>query len=243
VRLLVPVVLAAACGRFGFEQHGGGTDAPGDTGDGAAAGVVTWVKTFAAQGNSASTLGDSFAGSATAGDAVVLQLFCANTVVPTGVTLTASGWSFVQLGALVGSTSSGYWGTSFGAIAPDSASTTFTATWTAASPCTFIVELGDELAGVDTSGAFDAHAELLSNGNCATTVLTASANDAIWAACTVNDVTSTGAGFTKSADDGHGDWSEYKLTTDPAGTPEGVLFQTSTGMDDYVVTAVAIKPG
>ena len=61
--------------------------------------------------------------------------------------------------------------------------------------------------------------------------------------CTVNDVTSTGAGFTKSADDGHGDWSEYKLTTDPAGTPEGVLFQTSTGMDDYVVTAVAIKPG
>ena len=214
--------------------------------DGIAPGTITWVKTFVTQGNGATTLSDTFGSSATAGDAVVLQVFCANTVAPIGVTLSASGWTFTQLGAVVGSTTSGYWGTSFAAIAPSSTPTTFTASWTAAMPCTFMDELGDEFAGVDPSGGtitFDAHSELLANGNCTTSLTTRDADDAVWAACTINTVTAVGAGYTKSADDGHGDWSEYKLTADPANTIEGVEFDTVSGMDDYVVTAVTIKPG
>jgi hypothetical protein len=252
------VVVFAACGRYGFEVHGGASDSgASDSGasgsgtsddaqrDGATASPVSWVKTFVAQFNSAATLTDTFDGAAAAGDAVVWQAFCGNGVEPSAVTVAAPGWTFVQIGSITGSTTSGYWGTSFGAIAPDAASTKVTVTWTAATACANVIELGDEFAGVDTSSAssaFDTHAELLSDGNCVTSLTTGAANEAVWAACTVNTVTSCGSGYTKSADDGHGDWSEYKLTTDPAHTTEGVMFETATGTDGYLVTAVALRP-
>jgi len=240
----VSLVLVSACGRIDFEARGSASDAAHD--DGTAVGPVSWVKTFVETGGGNPTLPYTFTASATAGDAVVLQVFCASNNAPTGVTLAAPGWTFTQLGAIVGSTASGYWGTSFGAIAPDAAPATFTVTWPGATPCNFIDELGDEFAGAAPSGGaatFDAHAELISSGECTTTLTTRDANEAVWAACTINTVISVGAGYTKSADDSDGDWSEYRLTADPANTVEAVEFVTVNTTDDYVVTAVAIKPG
>ena len=239
------VIVACACGRVGFDARisgvGGGD---GNGGDGAS-GAVQWVKTFVAQGASIGGFTDSFVSAATAGDAVVLQVFCASTTAPSAVTLTAPGWTFAQLGAITGSTSSGYWGTAFGAIAPDNASQTFFIAWTVAQECTFADELGDEFTGVDPTGGtttFEAAANLVASGDCTTSVTTRHAGDAVWAACTVNTITAPGAGFTKSADDGNGDGSEYKLTSDPANTVEAVGFMTATGMNGYLVSAVAIKP-
>jgi hypothetical protein len=205
------------------------------------------VKTFVAQGTSISSSVDTFSTAATAaGDAIVLHVFCNNLMnAPTAVSVSASGWTFTRIGSITGSTSSGFWATSFGAIAPDAAATTFTVSWTAASPCTFLDELGDEFTNNDTTGGattFDAHAEFLNSGDCVTSLTTKHADDTVWAACTVNSVTAVAAGFTKSADDGHGDWTEYKLTNDAANTVEGIRFTTATGMDGFVVTALAIKP-
>jgi hypothetical protein len=35
---------------------------------------------------------------------------------------------------------------------------------------------------------------------------------------------------------------EYRLTADPGGTVEGISFGTTTGMNDFAITAIAIKP-
>jgi hypothetical protein len=239
---LVSAAFVSACGRIGFEATSDG--APPDV----TATPISWVKTFAAQWTAVTPmLTYTFQSAASAaGDAIVLEVFCQNTTAPTGVTLSAPGWTFTQLGALVGSTANLYWGTSFGAIAPNTASATFTATWTAPASCSYLDALGDEFAGADPTGGvatFDAHAEASSVGNCATSVTTKAANEAVWAACSVGMATGPGATYTKSADDGDGDWSEYKLTSDAANSIEAVEFVTTTGTAPYVVAVVTIHPG
>jgi hypothetical protein len=52
-------------------------------------------------------------------------------------------------------------------------------------------------------------------------------------------VTAVGAGFVKGADDRVGDWSAYKLTSDPAGTVERVQFTNSVA---YVLSIVTLAP-
>ena len=52
-------------------------------------------------------------------------------------------------------------------------------------------------------------------------------------------VTAPGTGYTKSATDTVGDFAEYKLTNDPANTPEPVTF---TNPNSYVVVATTVKP-
>jgi hypothetical protein len=53
-------------------------------------------------------------------------------------------------------------------------------------------------------------------------------------------VRATGAGFTKGADDGVGDWAEYRITGDPAGTVEDVEFTNDNV--GYVLSMVTLKP-
>jgi len=72
------------------------------------------------------------------------------------------------------------------------------------------------------------------------TVPTTANNDAIWAACFSSfSVTAIGAGYTKGADNGGGDWTEYKLTTDPAGTNEVAQFTSTT---TYIVSMLSLRP-
>ena len=234
-RVLV-LILAGACGRIGFDDVGA-------DGDGGAGGSITWVQTFVSHAVlSGSSTTDTFTGSALhAGDAIIVHVFCQDAT-PTAVAIDAPGWSFMQLGSLVEQSSSGYNATSFGAVAPDTTPQTFSVVWTASVPCGFFDEIGDELAGVDPAGGvttFDSHAEIAASGDCHVDITTHHANDAVWTACSGNAVTAVGAGYIKSADDGYGDWSAYKLTTEPAGTLETTSF---TGTMSFVITSVTIKP-
>jgi hypothetical protein len=73
-------------------------------------------------------------------------------------------------------------------------------------------------------------------------VVTGHTGDAIWAACmSSGSLLDVGPGYTKASDDLGGDYTEYKLTTDPAGTHEPVVF-INGGTDDFTIAAVAIKP-
>ncbi len=178
-----------------------------------------------------------------AGDAVVVQVFCnsGSTGAP-AFDLATPGWTIDRLGV---AGIPGYWAASFGAIAPDTGPHDFVATLPA--DClTRPVLLGDEFTNNDQAGettTFDAHAELEGMGDCAVDVTTAHANDAVWAACTSSGmITSIGAGFEQGATDGDANFSEYKLTADPAGTSEHVTLAAAATSDIHVVTAVTIKP-
>jgi hypothetical protein len=237
-------MLVTACGRVDFAARDGGTTDVALT-DVAAVQPVSWAKTFV--GTIASpgggTLTASFmASAANAGQVVVIHLFCQNAVAPNSVTLTAPGWAFLQIAPITGMAATQFWATSVFAIAPDTTSATFAVTWTAAQNCSFVGELGDAFTGADPLSPIDAHFELAGTGNgCPGSVTTQHAGDAIWSACTANKVMATGVGFTKSADDQDGDWSEYKLTSDPANTIESATFGITAGAP-FVVTSVAIRP-
>jgi hypothetical protein len=63
----------------------------------------------------------------------------------------------------------------------------------------------------------------------------------VWAAAYSGmALTAVGSGYTKAADDGNGDWSEYKLTADPAGTTEPVTF--SSPAQPWLLGVVTLKP-
>jgi hypothetical protein len=238
---VVACAVVAACGRVGFDPVG---DAARDASTGPA---LRWVGPFVQHVfHSPTTNVDTFTAQAqAAGDAVALHVECdSTTLAATGVTVTGPpGWSFRQLGTLV--TAGGEYATSFGAIAPDTTPATFTITWTIALCDYAMVELGDELANNAAGGSaltFDAHVETSGVGDCVAAITTAQADEAIWAACTSTSVVSdVGTGFTKGADDTAGDWSEYRITTDPALTVEPVAFHNDP-MASYVLTALAIRP-
>jgi len=185
---------------------------------------------------------NTFTGAANApNDAVVIGVFCGNGAQgdkPTNVTLSASGWTFTQLGTISGSF--GGWEALFGAIAPNTSSTTFTVAWTVSAACSSFSGVGDEFSGADTTGGtttFDATAQTAQA--CSVNVTTGNANDAVWGACWgVNATTTVGSGYTQGGNDGNGDWSEYKITTDAAGTSETVNFVNSGSF----MEAVTIKP-
>lgn len=64
---------------------------------------------------------------------------------------------------------------------------------------------------------------------------------AVWAARNSDSsVNAVGPGFTKGADDNVGDWSEYRITDDPAGTVESVAFANDNV--GYVLSMVTLKP-
>jgi hypothetical protein len=162
---------------------------------------------------------------------------------PTTVAITAPGWTFAKLDALASSGASGFTGTTFGAIAPNTTPTTLTVSWDVV--CDMTV-LGDEFARTDPSGGaitFDNHTLMAGNSNaCATMVTTQHANDAVWAACTLGaQVNAPPAGFTTGADDGAGDATAYRITTDPANTVEPAVFTVNTGAVPFLTSLVTLK--
>jgi hypothetical protein len=228
VRALVVVALAA-CGRIDFDPVG--SDAP-------PAGALRWV-TNVIEAQAPANLTVSFQLQAqAAGDAILLHVGCDAALTATGVSASAPGWTFTQLGPLAGMSMK--WGALFVAIAPDTAPATLAITWD--TNCSAINTLADEFTNADPTAPFEAFDVTAGIADCTGTVTTVSAGDAMWAACSTGGTAKqTGPGYTKIGDDAHDDWSEYKLTADPAGTVEQPTFVSVTGGIN-VMTAVAIKP-
>jgi hypothetical protein len=119
---------------------------------------------------------------------------------------------------------------------------TVSAAWTGVT-CMDVIELGDEFGNVDPASGLDVVTQVIGDGTgaCTTTITPKHANEALWGSC-YGDVflTSTGAGFTLGADDHAGDWSEYRITRDGAGTIESLGFSSTP--DRYVFAAAALAP-
>ena len=218
----------AACGRVGFDARTASdamvADAAADGARDAALAPVSYVGVFAARHPGAGATDTFTAAAGAAGDTIVILVACSDATAPTSVTLTAPGWTFALLDALAGSPTTQLYVASFHAAAPDTANATFTVTWSGSTCQVGKAELGDEFANV---AAIDAHTIGGGNGACSAQLATGHANDAIWGACfDATSITAVGPGYTKGADNGGGDWSEYKLTADPAGTIEQVTFQS-----------------
>ena len=262
-RVVVLCVLAAGCGRYGFgpvptDSLGGGddaTDGAGPNGDGSGFGSGSGSGSGSAMpsvtyaGAAASVLGTSGNSQSftitpvAAGDALLIMVGCAGSQTPTSVTLTAPGWTFTPLTPVTTEGPAQVSAASFGAIVPSAAPVSATVTWVSANCNRGKSMLADEFGNVDPTGGtttFDAHAQATGGGNCTTTITTASANEGIWGGCYVGtSATGPGAGYTMSASDGIGDFNEYKLTTDAAGTMETVDMANPNG---FVIVAATIKP-
>jgi hypothetical protein len=262
-RAAVEVVLAlswlglGACGRVGFEPtteggSDGGIDPPIDGANPAPIDAtvdsppprVVYVGIFV-QRSPGSGTPESFTGQARdPGDAVVLQVSCAGNAVPTAVSVDAPGWQFTQLGPIVASTSSVQRSATFVAIAPDTNPVRVTVSWTGSGCGQGTNDLGDEFSMTDPTGGkitFDNARTIMGVGDCAGTIATMHDGDAVWAACnTDSSVQAVGPGFIKGADDSNGDWSEYKITGDPAGTVEQVVLVNDNV--PYVLSMVTLKP-
>jgi hypothetical protein len=170
-----------------------------------------------------------------------MQVSCNGGAIPTAVSVSAPGWAFMQLGPLTVSPTGECATTTF-AIAPDTTPTTVTVSWTG-SACAFTNDaLGDEFVprSPATAVTFDGVAAIGDDVDRVATVATTEANDTVWAALVSHGMNATiGAGYTKGADDLQGDWSEYALRSDPAGTAENVPF--SSGNAGYVLSMVTLK--
>src|SRR5215831_13537393 len=128
VGCFVLLCLLAACGRVGFEtDHAGAGDANSDAVD--APSGIAYVGPVAERypGMGAA---DSFSlQAAAAGDAIVMMVACAGSGTPTGVTVTAPGWTFTPLDPVTIDSFAQISGASFVAIAPDTAAATVSVTW------------------------------------------------------------------------------------------------------------------
>jgi hypothetical protein len=241
VRGQVVLVILAGCGRIDFDVTTG--PSLGDGGGEMTPSVISWVQSFAHMGTGPTHT--TMIQAQNAGDAIVFHIECGdNTAMPTGVTITSPGWTFAAIGSLAGSLAAGGWGQTFGAIAPDTAAATLTVTWAGTTCFNGTPDLGDEFAGNDQTGGsitFDGHAEASGSGDPNIIITTGNARDAVWAgAASSSMLQGIGAGYTMGANDGGGDLTEYKVTTDPAGTPEAATFSNGTSL--FVITGVSIKP-
>jgi hypothetical protein len=207
--------------------------------------AITHVKVFVQQSVTSSSSTATFTIAATnANDAVCIQAAAAATTLPTGVTITASGWTFTQISPASGMTTwiSVVSAASLCAISPNTTSVTFTATFTGGANFSAISLLGDEFTGNDTTGGtttFDAHNEAqATSGNPTVNVTPANNNDALWGAAQDN-TSAVGSGFTKGADDANGDWSEWKILAGGSGSAQTVNF---TGSGGFIIQGISIKP-
>jgi hypothetical protein len=177
------------------------------------------------------------------GDAVVVHSGCnISTGTVTGYTLTASGWTFTHLTGIVAQGT--LRGATLIAIAPNTASVIATGQWLGGASCVNWNLNSDEFTNSDPAGdtmTFEASTETGGNNDCTAIVTTAHDHDAIWAACTSSGaLNGIGPGYTMGTNDTAGDRSEYKVTTDPAGTVETATFPNPG--QSYVMGMVAIKP-
>jgi hypothetical protein len=234
------VCALAGCGRLGFASRNAGTN-DGSSADTATAASVSYVGVVIAQQGVATGTVDSFAAQAQqAGDLFVLAVECDNGG-PTSVTVDAPGWSVAVVGPIAHMAANRSIA-SFAATAPDTTPTTFTVNWFGTAACGGLTELANEFATTSGSLSVDGHAEALSGtGSPSATVTTASDDDAIWAACSsAGSLLAVGAGFSKGADDGHDDWSEYELASGPAG-PHTVMFASAGAQSAVAAIAIAAR--
>jgi hypothetical protein len=240
---LLLLTLLAGCDQvFGLADRPdaapGAADAPSEM-----AMPIQWVQPFAQHDTptAGGTTTNFVAQAADAGDAVVLLVGCLTGQEPTGLAVTAPGWTFRQLGIISGTGT--VWAAVVGAIAPDTNPVTVTVSWVTPN-CQEIVQLGDEFMNTDPAGGlmtFDANALTSGTGDCTAMVTTRNPGDAIWGGCySTANLTSISEGYTKGADTGGGEWSAYKITTDPAGTVETVTFGNPVNAYN-VMGAVALK--
>jgi hypothetical protein len=234
------VSVAFLCGSCGnVASHGSTGDAGVDgTADAApSAPSVAHVGPFVGRSTKATGTTDTFTVQAhAAGNTIVFVTGCSTTVTPTRVTATAPGWSFTQLGGIANTTAT------FAATAPDALGATVSVTWDVS--CTGRNHIGDEFAPATPGGhavIADGVATISGVGDCLGTVTTEHGSAAVWAACQSQfSITAAGEGFTKGSDDKDGDWSEYKLTGDPAGTVESVrLYNGNQGQFALFMVSLA----
>jgi hypothetical protein len=246
IKLLI-ILACEACGRVDFDPlagDGGSLHAPPDAAPGAVQSRIAHVGTFATHKAGVGAV-DSFPGQAhAASNVVLLQVSCAATTAPTSVSVNAPGWSFTLLGALTSSTSSTQNSATFAAIAPDANPTTVTVTWLGGSSCDVSKnDIGDEFAMTDPAGGtvtVDSSNTVASTGDCVGDVTTGHDSDAVWAACnTAGKIIAAGKGFSPGTDDGAGDLSEFRITSDLAGIVEHVQFPNTA---PYVLSMVTLKP-
>lgn len=179
----------------------------------------------------------------TSGNAVLVFVTCAATSgTVTAVSLTASGWTFTQVGGISGNTSNGF-AAVFRAYAPNTSAATLTQSWTASGgTCgNFMNDLVGEFSGTDLTNFVDGNNAATGSGTPTVSVTPTGNNDLIWAAAddTVTAVGNiAGSAATKGADDTNGDWSESRLISGGAGSPQSSAF---TGSGGYTIFAIAIK--
>ena len=235
-----------ACGRIGFEgpTATAGDDVPAsDAGSDAPTNGIAFVGSPIQHTGSMGSTDSATFNATNAGDALLFFVACAGSQVPTSVAVSAPGWTFTALAPVTTNLAGQVYAASFGAIAPDAQPATLTVTWTGGNCNRGKSILADELTRTDPTGGattFDAYSSSMGAGDCTTSVTTAHANDAVWAACyAATAVSDVGPGYTRSAADSVGDFAEYRLTTDPPNTVEQVTFANPNG---YVVVAATIKP-
>jgi hypothetical protein len=241
------LVTLAGCGRIGFDgPPPPGSNAPPAVDSATDAPPTSGIAFVGSPIQHTGTMGstDTATFNATnAGDALVFLVACAGSQIPTSVAISAPGWTFTALAPLTANTAGQVYAASYGAVAPDTQSATLTVTWNGGNCNRGKSILADELTRTDPTGdttTFDASSGAMGAGDCTTSLTTAHANDAVWAACyAATSVSGVGAGYTQSAADSVGDLAEYKLTSDPPGTVEQVTFSNPNG---YVVVATTIKP-
>jgi hypothetical protein len=218
--------VAGSCGRIDFDPRRDAAPSP-----------LSHVAPFVAIQHAATMVATFTAQAQHAGDTVLLATTC-QTGTPSAVSVTAPGWTVSQVGPITGA-GGNRWVASFAATVPDTAGATFTVTWTSPTTCFLANELGDEFASSTGVVAVDAHAETFTGKTPQAMLTTVSAGDLLWGACSSGGtLLATGAGYTKGADDGNDDWTEYEPTSDAAGTVEVVDFQSSGAV--YALVAIAL---
>lgn len=227
-----------------------GDHAPGDAGSAdagspsdAGSSRIVYVESFVERGADEGAT-DSFTARARAkGNAVVLHVSCAGSAVATAVSVSAPGWTFMQLGSVAASTSSTLSAATFVAIAPDAQDTAVAVSWWGSGCDDGKSEVGDEFATTDPAGGaitFDGWNTTRGSGDCIGSVTTGHAGDAVWAACgTTGTITAVGPGFIQGAGDDAGHRAAYAITPDPRDTVESVRFSNSNA--PYVLSMVTLK--
>ena len=203
----------------------------------------------------APTYGGSFVAGVSAGGAGATQTFSAaaaganhavlvlvtnkfiNGSAWTGVSITATGWTFVQIGSITSEPSVGLANSAlFVAISPNTTTRTFTVTWTGGS-CEAghnAYQIGDEFSGTNLAGGAStvtAYSVVCgSSGTSITTTVTPTRNnEMLWAGTLCAGNPSAGSGYTQGSIDSANDISEYKTLNGGVGASQTVNMTQSPG--------------
>jgi hypothetical protein len=209
--------------------------------------IISYIKGAGNNGSTASSTWTFSYTASTINDAVVFAIFCNNGTSPaTSATLTASGWTTTQLIAPVSNGTGA--GVLFGAFAPNTSSSTFTAGFGSVACSSFYGYMIAEFQGNITSSLAAAFPVQGSSGGTSTStgcnqtsagVTPLTNNNAVWNAC-FGAPTGVALPWTAgAADGGGGDLSEYQLLS---GNPGSQIpsYTGTTGV--YVVLGTSISP-